>query len=72
MLPGQAVAQQRCCFLECWQEEQPAMRAVDPSQDPSTVPVFELQGWVEAFWPAPSPQNQFPQMMTGTNKESNH
>lgn len=48
------------------------MRAADPSQDPSTVPVFELQGWAEAFWPGPSPQNQFLQMMTGTNKESNH
>lgn len=50
------------------------MRAVDPSQDPSVVPESELQRWAEAFWPGPNPQNQFPQMMTGTNRkmESNH
>lgn len=48
------------------------MREADPSQDPSTAPVFELQHWAEAFWLGPSPQNQFLQMMTGTNRESNH
>lgn len=41
------------------------MRAADPSQDPSVVPVSELQHWAGTVWPGPNPQNRFPQMMTG-------
>lgn len=50
------------------------MRVVDPSQDPSAVPVSELQRWAESFWPGPSPQNQLPELTTGTDRrrECNH
>lgn len=44
------------------------MRVVDPSQDPSAVPVFGLQHWAESFWPDPNPQNQLPELTTGKER----
>lgn len=44
------------------------MRAADPSQDPSAVPVSELQHWAESSWPGPDPQNRLPELTTGTDR----
>ncbi len=44
------------------------MREVDPSQDPSAVPVSELQRWAESFWPGPGHQNQLPELTTGKDR----
>ena len=72
MLPGLAVGPWRGCSLGCWKEAPPGPRAVDPGQDPSAVPVSELQRWAEASWPGPGPQNQLPELTTGTGRGRNH
>lgn len=45
------------------------MRAADPNRDPSAVPVSEHQHWAEASWPGPNPQNQLPELKTGTEEQ---
>lgn len=62
-----AVGPWRGCSLGCWKEAPPGPRAADPGQDPSAVPVSELRRWAEASWPGPGPQNQLPELTTGTH-----